>query len=144
VGMDSANLAELAVLNAPELAKGEETGFEFVHKSFSEFLVAEVMAEQIERAAFEVQEYGSDEQAWRMSLNEAASLLAPVLGQRLLPVEVQEMLEPMLGGVIPFRMGRSVEDRVTADTRRPVLDAIVRRSGAALSQSSHRIRSRRA
>ena len=38
---DLAELADTAVLNSPELKKGEETGFEFVHKSFSEYLVAE-------------------------------------------------------------------------------------------------------
>jgi len=128
--MDPAQVAELAVLNAPELSKGEETGFEFVHKSFSEFLIAEVIAERVERAAFEVQEFGSDEPAWRMSDDEAAGLLASIFAQRLLPAEVQEMLEPMLGGVLIFRKGRRVEDRVPAVERLPRLDAIIKRCEA--------------
>ncbi|MEA2233885.1 MAG: hypothetical protein QOD83_3701 [Solirubrobacteraceae bacterium] len=126
-GLDSGQLAEVAVLNAPELAKGEETGFEFVHKSFAEFLVAEEIAEQVERASFLVPEFGSREPAWRMSAAEASGALAGVLGIRLLPEEIQEMMEPMLGSVLAFRAGRGVEDTVAFEDRRAGLQDLLRR-----------------
>jgi hypothetical protein len=125
--LDTSQLAEVAVLNAPELAKGEETGFEFVHKSFSEFLAAENIAERVERASFVIPEFGSKEPAWRMSAAEASTALAEVLGIRLLTDEIQEMLEPMLGAVLPFREGTKVEDAVPFETRRAGLEAVLRR-----------------
>jgi hypothetical protein len=125
-GLDT-GLAEVAVLNAPELAKGEETGFEFVHKSFSEFLAAENIAERVERVSFLVREFGSSELAWRMSETEASTALAEVLGIRLLTEEIQEMLEPMLGAVIPFREGTKVEEAVPLAARRSGLEAVLRR-----------------
>jgi hypothetical protein len=125
--LDSSQLAEVAVLNAPELSKGEETGFEFVHKSFSEFLAAESIAERVERASFLVEEFGSDTPAWRMSSTEASSALAEVLAIRLLPEEIQEMLEPMLGAVLKFREGNGVEDRVPPEDRYEGLNAVLRR-----------------
>jgi hypothetical protein len=126
-GLDSSQLAEVAVLNAPELARGEETGFEFVHKSFSEFLAAENIAEQVERASFKVLEYDSQAPAWRMSDVEASTALAEVLGIRLLPEEIQEMLEPMLGAVLRFRAGQGVEDTVPLEERRDGLGDVLQR-----------------
>ena len=126
-GLEPTQLAEVAVLNAPELAKGEETGFEFVHKSFSEFLAAEGIAEHVERASFRVPEFGSQVPAWRMSDAEASSALADVLGIRLVPQEVQDMLEPMLGAVLQFRAGRRVEETVPREDRRVGLEAVLER-----------------
>lgn len=128
--LDPSHLAEVAVLNAPELAKGEETGFEFVHKSFSEFLAAESIAEHVEKVSFKVQEFGSQASAWRMSSGEAAAALGEILGTRLLPEEIQEMLEPMLGAVLEFRKGGAVEDRVPAQERRAGLEAVLERCEA--------------
>jgi len=129
-GVDPNQLAEVAVLNAPELSKGEETGFEFVHKSFSEFLAAERIAEEIEKVSFMVPEFGSQAPAWRMSDVEACTALAEVLGIRLLPAEIEEMLEPMLGAVLEFRKGRSVKDRVPLANRKSGLEAALRRTEA--------------
>jgi hypothetical protein len=126
-GLDTSQLAEVAILNAPELAKGEETGFEFVHKSFSEFLAAENIAERVERVSHLVPEFGSKEPAWRMSTSEASTALAEVLGIRLLTDEIQEMLEPMLGAVLPFREGTKVEESVPLDARADGLRAVLRR-----------------
>ncbi|MEX2448021.1 MAG: NACHT domain-containing protein [Solirubrobacterales bacterium] len=126
--LDPNLLAEIAVVNAPELAKGEETGFEFVHKSFSEFLAAESIAEHVEKASFKVLEFGSQVPAWRMSENEASSALAGILGIRLLPAEIQEMLEPMLGAVLQFREGKGVEERVPPDVRRAGLESVLERT----------------
>jgi hypothetical protein len=124
---DLAELAEVAVVNCPELTKGEQTGFEFVHKSFAEFLVAERFADLIEKVAFKSPDYGSDELTWRMSEQEAARELAPVFSIRLIPEEVQEMLEPMLGCFGPFGKGERVDDVVAAGSRKDGLTRIVDR-----------------
>lgn len=122
-----ADLADTAVLNSPELKKGEDTGFEFVHKSFSEYLVAEQLADHVERVTFKVQEYGSEEMAWRMSGQEAAAQLAPAIGIRPITEEVQEMLEPMLGGLAEFLKGADVSQVVKLPKRDDGLSRIVER-----------------
>jgi hypothetical protein len=124
---DLAELAEVAIVNSPELTKGEETGFEFVHKSFAEFLVAEKFADLIERVAFKAPDYASDEVTWRMSEQDAARELAPILGIRLIPEEVQEMFEPMLGCFGPFSKGERVDEVVTVPARRDGLTRVVER-----------------
>lgn len=124
---DLSELAEVAVVNCPELTKGEETGFEFVHKSFSEFLVAERFADEVERIAFQAQEYGRKELTWRMSEQEAARRLAPMLSVRPIPEEVQEMFEPMLGCFEQFCKNDSVNETVLMPVRRDGLARIVER-----------------
>lgn len=124
---DLSELADIAVVNAPELTKGEETGFEFVHKSFSEFLVAEHIATLVEHAIFKAPTYDADAPTWRMSENEAAATLAPAIAVRPLPTEVQEMLEPMLGVFKPFSNGTRVGDDVAADIRRNGLERLLER-----------------
>lgn len=124
---DLAELAEVAVVNSPELTKGEETGFEFVHKSFAEFLVGERFADLVERVAFKAPEFGSEDLTWRMSEQDAARELAPVFGIRLIPEEVQEMFEPMLGCFAPFSKGERVDEVVAAPTRKDGLTRIVER-----------------
>lgn len=94
---DLAELAEVTIVNQPELTKGEETGFEFVHKSFSEYFAAERIATDIERVCFQTEQWGSKEKAWQMSPPEATRQLASLFAARLLTAQVQEMLEPMLG-----------------------------------------------
>ena len=91
-----ADLAEIAIVNQPQLTKGEQGGFEFVHKSFSEYFVAERFAFTIERVAFKSKEYGSGDLTWRMSLKEALGELSSLIAIRVITAEVQEMLEPML------------------------------------------------
>jgi hypothetical protein len=93
---DLAELADVTIVNQPELTKGEETGFEFVHKSFSEYFAAEQIAIGIERACFQSEQWGADEKTWAMSVHDATRLLGSVFAIRLLTAEVQEMLEPML------------------------------------------------
>jgi hypothetical protein len=105
------DLAEVAIVNSPELTRGEETGFEFVHKSFSEYLVAEQIALIVEYVIFKAPEFGTSETTWRMSEGEAAVALAPAIALRPLTSEVQEMLEPMLGVMASF----SASDRVDND-----------------------------
>lgn len=124
---DLAELAEVAVVNSPELTKGEETGFEFVHKSFAEFLVGERFADLVEKVAFKAPEYGSDDLTWRMSEQDAARELAPMFGIRLIPEEVQEMFEPMLGCFAPFSKGERVDEVVAAPERKEGLTRIVER-----------------
>jgi len=124
---DMGELAEVAVVNCPELTKGEETGFEFVHKSFSEYLVAEHIAHSIERVVYQVPDYGETEASWRMSLDEASSTLAGVFGIRLLTEEVQEMLEPMLGCLDPFLAGERLAEVVGSSEREDGLLRIVAR-----------------
>lgn len=94
---DLMELADVTIVNQPELTKGEETGFEFVHKSFSEYFAAEKIATSIEQVCFKGAEWGVAEQTWRMSVNEATAALANLFAIKLLTPEVQEMLEPMLG-----------------------------------------------
>jgi hypothetical protein len=124
---DLSELAEVAIVNAPELTRGEETGFEFVHKSFSEYLVAEHIAEVVERVCFKALDFGTTEPTWRMSEAEAAAALAPTIAIRLLPAEVQEMLEPMLGVLQPFSEGLAVDDNVETDLRLDGLTKVLRR-----------------
>ena len=95
---DLAELADTAVLNSPELKKGEETGFEFVHKSFSEYLVAEQLADHVERVTFKVQEYGSEDMAWRMSGQEAAAQLCRRSGSARSPKKFRRCLSPCWAG----------------------------------------------
>lgn len=123
---DVAELAEVAVVSSPELTKGEETGFEFVHKSFSEFLVAEQLADCIERVGFKTKDYKGD-LAWQMSDDDAAGELASVIGLRLVTEEVQEMLEPMLGCLVPFLAGDKVDEVVSSTHRKDGLSRIVER-----------------
>jgi len=122
---DMSELADVAVVNCPELAKGEETGFEFVHKSFAEYLVAERVAHSIEHVIFKAPQFGTDELTWRMTDDEAAAELAPVIGIRLVTEEVQEMLEPMLGCLAPFLKGDRVDQVVSGETRRDGLKRVV-------------------
>ena len=122
---DLSELADVAVVNAPELTRGEETGFEFVHKSFSEFLVAERIAD--ERVSFKAPDYGMDEETWRMSDDDAAGILSAAIAIRPLPAEVQEMLEPMLGGLAQFLSGNRVDDVVLPTVRREGLDRLIER-----------------
>jgi len=120
-------LADVAVVNCPELTKGEETGFEFVHKSFSEYLVGERIAETIEKIIYKVPEYGTEVLSWRMSCPDAVAEITPILTSRLLTDEVQEMLEPMLGCLNLFLKGESVSDVVSKESRREGLENIVKR-----------------
>lgn len=129
---DLTELADTAILNAPELKKGEDTGFEFVHKSFAEYLVAEHLADLVERVTFQVQDYGSDEMTWRMSSQEAASQLAPAIGIRSITAEVQDMLMPMLGSLADFLKGSHVAELVKKPQRMGGLNRIVERFEALL------------
>jgi hypothetical protein len=129
---DLTELADTAILNAPELKKGEDTGFEFVHKSFAEYLVAEHLADLVERVTFQVQDYGTDEMTWRMSSQEAASQMAPAIGIRPITEEVQDMLEPMLGGLADFLKGSHVAELVQQPRRIGGLNRIVERFEALL------------
>jgi len=124
---DMSELADVAVVNCPELTKGEETGFEFVHKSFAEYLIAERMAHSIERVIFRTAQFGTEEHTWRMSDGEAAAELAPVIGVRLVTEEVQEMLEPMLGCLAPFLKGDRVDQVVSGETRKDGLRRLIER-----------------
>jgi len=124
---ERAELAEVAVVNAPELTKGEETGFEFVHKSFSEFLVAEHLAGLVESVIQKVEEWDTSELTWRRDEAAAVDLLAPALAIRPLPQEVQEMLEPMLGVLVAFGKGEEVGDDIDAAKRRDGLLRIIER-----------------
>lgn len=106
-----AELTEVAIVNAPEIQKGEDTGFEFVHKSFSEYLVAERMAQTIEEVSYKVEDLDG-QRSWRRDIDAAISRCASVFGVRQISVEVQEMLEPMLGCFSQFRKGEKVGERV--------------------------------
>lgn len=121
-----AGLAEIAVVNSPEIQRGEESGFEFVHKSFSEFLVAEKLARDIESISYRVQEIDGT-MAWRKDSVAAASLMWTCFAHRLLPAEVQEMLEPMLGVFFSFAKGVKVSDIVDEERRRTELGHVADR-----------------
>lgn len=105
-----AELSDVTIVNQPELTKGEETGFEFVHKSFSEYFVAEKIAESLEKVTFKAQEWGVEDHTWRMSVNDATTELAEHFSVRLFTAEVQEMLEPMLGDFSMFLKNMSLEN----------------------------------
>lgn len=124
---DLSELADVSIVNSPELTKGEETGFEFVHKSFAEFLVAERMALSVEHVSFVTEQYGTTEKTWRMTDQEAASELAPFLSLRLIPEDVQEMLEPMLGCLKEFSKGDRIDEFVNSDIRREGLERVITR-----------------
>jgi hypothetical protein len=109
-------LAEVAIVNAPEIKKGEETGFEFVHKSFSEYLVAELVARTIDRITHRIDDFESKE-TWQLGAQEATQSIAEMLAVRVIPREVQEMLEPMMGSFIAFYRGQKVEDTVSSELR---------------------------
>jgi hypothetical protein len=100
--VELSELADVAIVNQPELTKGEEGGFEFVHKSFSEYFVAEKFAHTIEKACFKSQDYDSDKLSWRMSVKEAIGELSSLVSIRIVPREVQEMCEPMLADFKSF------------------------------------------
>jgi hypothetical protein len=102
---DLAELADVTIVNQPELTKGEETGFEFVHKSFSEYFAAEQIAIGVERTCFQSEQWGADEKTWAMSVHDAVHLLGSLFAIRLLTAEVQEMLEPMLDDFKAFAGG---------------------------------------
>ncbi|WP_029007485.1 NACHT domain-containing protein [Azospirillum halopraeferens] len=112
---DLTELADVTIVNQPELTKGEETGFEFVHKSFSEYFAAETIATKIEEVCFRVAQWGGEEETWRMSAKEATTALAGLFAVRLLTAEVQEMLEPMLDDFLTFLRGPSAYPRPTPE-----------------------------
>lgn len=139
---DRAELADVAVVNAPELTKGEERGFEFVHKSFAEFLTAERLAETLDRVAYKTPDYETGTPNWQMSTVEAVRAIAAELGIRLLPAEIQEMLEPMLGDFRSFvsessvRNGESEQRDADALERKLArLEELIRISGSKESMS---------
>ncbi len=104
--VELADLADVAIVNQPELTKGEEGGFEFVHKSFSEYFVAEKIARTLEKVSFKSQEYDSDHLTWRMSVKEAIGEISTLTSMRIITAEVQEMLEPMLADFKEFSGAR--------------------------------------
>lgn len=122
-----AEFTDVAIVNAPELTKGEETGCEFVHKSFSEYLVAEHIAETVERAAFKVSGYGAVEPTWQLSDSDTTAALASVFAFRLVTPEVQEMFEPMLGRAQEFFGDGDADSVRSAPGRGAVLSRIVER-----------------
>jgi hypothetical protein len=124
---DASEITDVAIVNAPELTKGEETGCEFVHKSFSEYLVAEHIAETVERVAFKAAEFGSAELTWRMSEGDATAQLAAVFASRLITPEVQEMLEPMLGRVRTFYSNIPAAEVLAAHVEPEPLTRIIER-----------------
>ncbi len=126
-GPDPSDLAEVAVLSAPHLRRGEEKGFEFIHKSFCEYFAAEVVAEHVERLIFTAPEYGTRHETWRTSDSDAAATLAGVFGVRLLTAEVQEMLEPMLGALTAFQQGFAATDTASVAERAPGLSKVLDR-----------------
>jgi ATPase family associated with various cellular activities (AAA) len=120
-------VTDVAIVNAPELTKGEQTGCEFVHKSFSEYLVAEHIAESIERVAFKAAEFGLSEPTWRMSPSDATVQLASIFASRLLTPEVQEMLDPMLGCVESFFSNDSIDKVRESAGKKDALERIIER-----------------
>jgi hypothetical protein len=124
---EATEVTDVAIVNAPELTKGEQTGCEFVHKSFSEYLVGEHIAETVERAAFKAAQFGSVEPTWRMSPSDTTTTLATIFASRLLTPEVQEMFEPMLGCVQSFFSGDSVDTIRSSLTRSDGLARIIER-----------------
>jgi energy-coupling factor transporter ATP-binding protein EcfA2 len=121
-----ADLTEVAIVNAPEIQRGEETGFEFVHKSFSEYLVAEHIALVIEGIIHRVPDINGNE-AWREGLVEAARSISEVLAIRVIPAEVQEMLEPMLGSFVTFSKGEKVDELVSKSSQEDGLRRVKQR-----------------
>jgi hypothetical protein len=122
-----AEVTDVAIVNAPELTKGEQTGCEFVHKSFSEYLVGEHIAETVELVAFKAAQFGVAEPTWRMSSADATAALASIFASRLITPEVQEMLEPMLGCVQSFFGNDSVEEVRASAARGDGLSRIIER-----------------
>ena len=114
---DLQDLSDTNVLNAPEIQKKEETGFEFVHKSFSEYLVAERLAAILEDVCYKVPDRTTKVSVWHMSSDDVTQKLTSILGLRLIPAEVQEMLEPMLGCFDHFLKNTNVRDTVPAGKR---------------------------
>lgn len=119
---DLTELAEITIVNQPELTKGEETGFEFVHKSFSEYFAAETIATKIEEACFRVLQWGGEDETWRMSATEVTSSLASLFAVRLVTAEIQEMLEPMLDDFLAFLKVPSAHPRPTPEALASKLD----------------------
>ncbi|WP_158641970.1 NACHT domain-containing NTPase [Corallococcus sp. AB018] len=120
-------LTEVAVVNAPEIKKGEETGFEFVHKSFAEFLVAESIGQDLDAVVHRVEDVSGGE-TWHQSTEDAAKRLLACFGPRLLPVEVEDMLRPMLGGFRYFMRGENVDDQPDRQLFLPGLSNILNRT----------------
>jgi hypothetical protein len=133
---DLTELADVTIVNQPELTKGEETGFEFVHKSFSEYFAAETIATKIEEICFQVVQWGADGETWRMSVKEATFALAGLFAVRLLTAEVQEMLEPMLGDFLVFLKGPSGRQSSTHEALASNLEKKLLRFEALLSDFS--------
>jgi|GEM_PF-5526096 len=107
-------LAEIAIVNSPEIQKGEDTGFEFVHKSFAEFLAAESLGQIIEEVCHRVPDIAGV-QVWHRNEREAAALWARHFSVRVLSPEVQEMMEPILGVFVDFSRRTMVSDTVETD-----------------------------
>jgi len=120
------DLAEVAIVNSPEIKTGEDTGFEFVHKSFAEFLIGELLAEDVERASHRV--VGIDgEEIWQYELRDARNMWHKSFSVRVIPSEVQEMMGPILGVFAEFQKGSLVNDQVPLDAQLSGLRRVRRR-----------------
>lgn len=120
-------ISDTNVLNAPEIQKREETGFEFVHKSFSEYLVAERFAAILEDVSYKVPERTTGNKVWHMSSDDVIQRLTGVFGLRIFPPEIQEMLEPMIGCFECFLEKTHVKDIVPSAKRVDGLNRIIQR-----------------
>jgi hypothetical protein len=122
------DLADVAIVSAPEIQSREDTSVEFVHKSFTEFLVAELIAEMVDDVCHRVSNVAGDN-VWQYEVAEAGKRAAIRIGLRPIPAEVQEMLEPMLGSFQAFSKGSKVNDLVAHEARTDGLKRVHERFG---------------
>nr|WP_319393431.1 hypothetical protein [uncultured Desulfobacter sp.] len=91
---------DTAILNAPEFKKGDEeedTGIEFVHKSFGEYLSAEKIAKKIEEIHEQVTIEITGKTKYSVDDNKVIEILTEILCIRPITDEVYEFLETFLG-----------------------------------------------
>ncbi|MEM9352818.1 MAG: NACHT domain-containing protein [Planctomycetota bacterium] len=121
---------EVAICNTPQFKQGAEGGFEFIHKTFAEFLVAEHITAQVEQASQKGPSYslsGKDEIQWLLDDEAATSKLGQCFAVRSVPEEILIMVEPMLGCLRPFIAGSSALEVVPLEHRRePLRDILAR------------------
>ena len=79
--------------------------WEFKHKSFGEYLAAEYIAQEIDRAIKIEEDDYLEETHFQMKDSEASLLWAGLFSSNVIPEEIQRFLEPMLRGWKSFLSG---------------------------------------
>lgn len=103
-------IADTAVVNAPTLKKGtqgDDRGIEFVHKSFSEYLSAEMIAFKLEEIHHKTKNQQTGKIDYGIKRHEIIRILIDIFCIRPVTNEIIEFLSPMLGTFTEYKQNHN-------------------------------------